>query len=206
MTASPRSAASRANCSRSGGTVAFRRRRRFGPPTIQRCPSTSASAPCPGMARNEAAGGTSMRRSCAVRRTARATGCSESRSTAAATRRASMSEMPSAALRATTRCCPSVRVPVLSKTTSSSRRASSRPRRSRTRSPARAASVVEMAMTRGIASPSACGHAITSTVTTLSAMKAPGAPAIHQPTAVAAAAAIATNVRSRAARRVSTLR
>jgi hypothetical protein len=52
----------------------------------------------------------------------------------------------------------------LSKATALSSRASSRPLRSRTRSPFRAPRVVEIEMTNGTASPSACGHAMTSTV------------------------------------------
>ena len=95
----------------------------------------------------------------------RAIGCSDSDSMPDAMRSASSSASPSATDMATTRNSPSVNVPVLSKITVSRFRASSSPRRSRTRRPLRAPSVVEMATTNGTASPSACGQAITSTVT-----------------------------------------
>ena len=68
----------------------------------------------------------------------------------------------------TTRNSPRVSVPVLSKNTAVTLRASSRPRRSRTSSPLRAPRAVEIATTSGTASPSACGQAMTSTVTTRS--------------------------------------
>ena len=60
---------------------------------------------------------------------------------------------------------PRVSVPVLSNSTASTARIRSSASRSFTRMPARADSAVEIAITSGIASPSACGHAITSTVT-----------------------------------------
>ena len=59
---------------------------------------------------------------------------------------------------------PFVSVPVLSKMTTSSSRARSSAIRSLTSSPFRAPSEVEIAMTSGIARPSACGQAMTSTV------------------------------------------
>ncbi len=97
---------------------------------------------------------------------ARASGCSESASTAPAS--------------ASSRSCrrragdgghsvdggrPLVSVPVLSNSTVSTVRIRSSASRSLTRMPARAASAVEMAMTSGMASPRACGQAMTSTVT-----------------------------------------
>ena len=99
--------------------------------------------------------------------------CSDSRSTAAAMRRASSSRTPLDRGEPTTRNSPRVSVPVLSNTTASRSRASSRPRRSRTSKPVRAPRVVEMATTSGTASPSACGQAMTSTVTTRSTANAP---------------------------------
>ena len=85
-------------------------------------------------------------------------------------------------------------MPVLSNTTASSSRASSRPRRSRTSSPLRAPSVVEIAMTSGTARPRAWGQAMTSTVTSRSTAYAASAPAASQAARVMAPAASATIV------------
>ena len=65
----------------------------------------------------------------------------------------------------TTRKLPSVSVPVLSIMTTFTRGATSRARRRRTSRPWRAPSEVERAATSGMARPSACGHAMTKTVT-----------------------------------------
>ena len=92
--------------------------------------------------------------------------------------------MPAREVISTTRNSPRVSVPVLSKNTALRLRASSRPRRSRTSKPFLAPSVVEMATTSGMASPSACGHAITRTVTTRSITNAACAPAMDHPTSV----------------------
>ena len=100
----------------------------------------------------------------AARTTARASGCSESASTAAATARTLPSSMPGAATRPLRTGWPRVRVPVLSKMTTCRSLARSSANRSFTSSPLRAPRVVLMATTRGIASPSACGHAMTRTV------------------------------------------
>ena len=64
-----------------------------------------------------------------------------------------------------TTCAPLVSVPVLSNSTVSIVRIRSRARRSLTRIPSRAATAVDSEITSGIASPRACGQAITSTVT-----------------------------------------
>ena len=75
-----------------------------------------------------------------------------------------------------------MRVPVLSKATVRMSRARSKASRLRTRIPWRAASAVAFTITRGIASPNACGHAMTSTVTARSTAKADGArPTSHSP-------------------------
>ena len=62
--------------------------------------------------------------------------------------------------------------------------------RSRTSTPARAASEVAMAITSGIARPSACGHEITSTVT-VRVMASPTSPSSVHTTNVTAPAAVA---------------
>jgi hypothetical protein len=88
----------------------------------------------------------------------------------------------------------------LSKTTTSSSRARSSANRSRTRKPLRAARVVEMEITRGMASPSAWGQAMTSTATTRRMTKPPGAPSATQTASVSRAAPMAMKVSQKAAR------
>ena len=97
---------------------------------------------------------------------ARAIRCSESPSSAAASRRASSSPIPSTVAISLTPVDPWVRVPVLSTAITCSSRAVSIASRSRISTPWAAASWVVFATTSGIASPSACGQAITRTVTT----------------------------------------
>ncbi len=82
-------------------------------------------------------------------------------------------------------------VPVLSNSTASTVRIRSSARRSLTRIPARAATPVEIAITNGIASPSACGHEITSTVTARSTASPVSPIALHT-TNVSAPAVTAT--------------
>ena len=74
---------------------------------------------------------------------------------------------------------PSVSVPVLSNSTALISRIRSSASRSFTRMPARAATAVESAITSGIARPSACGHAITSTVTVCSTASSASPTSIH---------------------------
>ena len=78
-------------------------------------------------------------------------------------------------------------------------RAASRAARWRIRRPFLAASVVEIAVTSGIASPSACGQATTSTVTTRSKINSADSPSAHHVIHVARAASIAMIVRRKAA-------
>ena len=101
----------------------------------------------------------------AAARMALAIGCSLSASTAAASVITSWRFHPSAAAWSTTAWFPFVNVPVLSNRTASMVRILSSASRFFTRIPARADVAVEMEITSGIASPSACGQAITSTVT-----------------------------------------
>ena len=72
---------------------------------------------------------------------------------------------PTVAATPVTACAPSVRVPVLSKSTTSMVRIRSSAIRSLMSTPDFAARSVEIAMTSGIARPKACGQAMTSTVT-----------------------------------------
>ena len=162
------------------GTATLRAFSSAGPPTSSVRPSTWAVTPTPGMAWKLVAEGGTIPRSLADRTMPWAMVCSESRSTAPASRSASCSAMPPVVVMPTTPNSPRVKVPVLSKTMAVRLRASSSPRRSRTRSPPRAPRVVEMAITNGTARPRACGQEITSTVTSRSTAKA-GSPrrAIH---------------------------
>ena len=120
--------------------------------------------PGPGRASNEVDLAGATPRSSAPRTIARASGCSESASTAAASRRSSSSPSPRDGATATRAGSPRVSVPVLSKMTTSTSLARSSAKRSLTSRPFRAPSVVLMAMTSGIARPSAWGQAMTSTV------------------------------------------
>ena len=96
---------------------------------------------------------------------ARATGCSLSASTAAANASTCSSLVPAVVTTPVTWCRPWVNVPVLSKSTTSTVRMRSSASRSLTSTPDLAARSVEIAITSGIAKPSACGQAMTSTVT-----------------------------------------
>ena len=112
------------------------------------------------------AGATSSPRSWAAARMALANGCSESVSAAAAS--ASTSSRPASPEDSTavTAGVPLVSVPVLSKRTTSTLRIRSSAKRSLIRTPLRAACAVARETTSGIASPSACGQAMTRTVMT----------------------------------------
>ena len=150
----------------SSGSVRPRSRSSDGPPTAYRTPSMTASTPRPVSARNPLA--SRLEPSTRARATiALASGCSLSASTAAAIASTSASVRPAATMPVTT-WLPFVSVPVLSKRTASTVRIRSSASRSLTRMPCLAATAVESAITRGIARPSACGQAITSTVTVVS--------------------------------------
>lgn len=96
--------------------------------------------------------------------TASARGCSENFSTAAAVARSRVSSTPGAATISTTSGCPSVKVPVLSNTTTVNLVAFSNAAAFLKRMPFIAPSPVPTMMAIGVASPSASGHAITNTV------------------------------------------
>jgi hypothetical protein len=136
------------------------------------------SAPLPGIARKS----DTSRRSGAASATARAIGCSESPSTEPASESSSSRETSAHVAVSAIPKRPSVSVPVLSKTTASMSRAFSNAIRLRTSSPLPAASAVDTATTSGIARPSACGQAMTITVTARSIANDSGFPsAIHVP-------------------------
>ena len=120
---------------------------------------------------------------------ARARGCSDSDSTAAANE-SRLSSSPSTAWTPVTRWLAFVSVPVLSNSTRSMTRTCSRASLSLTRIPLRAASPVEIETTKGMASPRACGQAITSTDTVRTTASS-GLPASSQAAAVTAATATA---------------
>ncbi len=151
-------------------------------------PSLSARTPRPLMASNSATAGRESPRSSADLRIPLAMVCSESPSIAAAMARALSWSQPSTVAIPTTPNSPLVSVPVLSKITVSISRACSSARRSRTRMPLLAPMAVEIATTSGMASPSAWGQAITSTVATRAITSTLKPTAIVQATAVTAAA------------------
>ena len=129
----------------------------------------------------------------AARTIARASGCSDGLSTAAAIcRRRSVSPAsgPVARARRPTRaCCPRVRVPVLSQTTARSFPAASRMAASRTRIPASAPRPVPAITAVGVARPMAQGQATTSTAMAVATARTRrgSAPSRYQPTKVATA-------------------
>ena len=99
--------------------------------------------------------------------------------------------MPAAAATPLTTCAPLVRVPVLSNRTVSIERIRSRASRSLTRMPACADTAVDNEITSGIASPRACGQAMTSTVTVRTTASSTS-PTADQATNVITPAAAAT--------------
>ncbi len=113
--------------------------------------------------------------------TARASGCSEPCSTAAARRRVSAAARPSArGVRAVTLMAPVVRVPVLSRTTVSMRRSRSRARGPLTRIPSWAPRPVAASSAVGVARPRAQGQATTRTATAAVTAACGAAPAPSQ--------------------------
>ena len=188
------------SASPSGG-VSRSSRSMFGPPTRISEPSTPALIPRPEADVNPEPVSPKPAASefpAAAAAIARATGCSLADSAAAASASRRPSETPAAAT-SVTACSPSVRVPVLSKRTTSMVRIRSSAIRSLISTPDFAARSVEMAMTRGIARPRACGQAMTRTVT-VRVTASSGLPrAAH--TAAVMSAAVSANQKSSAAAR-----
>ncbi len=125
-------------------------------------PSTVARSPLPPKDSKPVAAtsGSSFARSS----TALAIWCSDPRSRAAAVISRSVSSTPAAGVTWTTLGAPRVRVPVLSKTITSSLTASSRAAAFLISTPCRAPSPVPTMMAMGVARPSASGQAMTKTV------------------------------------------
>ena len=121
--------------------------------------------------------------------TARASGCSLPDSSAAAIRSASLESIAASAI-STSVGLPSVSVPVLSNATMRARCAISSAPASFTRMPWRAATPVPAMIAAGVASPSAQGHAITSTATAFSVACAQSP--LAKPHAIHVTSAIAT--------------
>ena len=167
----------------------------LGPPTCTKSAPTVALAPRPDIAENFFAVLSCSFLPFAKVTIAFAIGCSDSSSTEAAKASTSLTFAPSVMI-STTPCSPLVSVPVLSNNTTSIFLADSSAIRSRTSRPFFAARVVEIAVTRGTARPSACGQAITRTVTTLSRInEADWSLKNVQPIAVSIAAPSAINVK-----------
>ena len=121
-------------------------------------------APCPGTLSNSETTGAARPRRRASRTTASASGCSLSRSTAATRRSRSSSSVSSAVTISTTLGSPRVRVPVLSKTTVSRCAACSSAIACLKRIPRFAPRPVPTMIAVGVASPSASGQVMTTTV------------------------------------------
>ena len=132
-------------------------------PPSRRAPSSMASTPLPGSARNPSTGGGAIPSACARRRIALASGCSEYCSSAAAKRSSSAFPIPSAGNRSVTSGSPAVMVPVLSSATMSSLPASSWETAVLKRMPFFAPMPLPTMIATGVASPSAQGQEITST-------------------------------------------
>ena len=119
------------------------------------------------MERKSATAGSATPRSDAARTIASPSGCSLERSAAAATASNRSSVTPAAGCSPTTAGLPAVMVPVLSSTTVSTFASPSSAAPPFTRMPRRAATPVATMMAVGVASPSAHGHAMTSTAMAL---------------------------------------
>ena len=146
---------------------------------------TTATMPSPVMLLTSLALGRAMPRRLASATMPWAIGCSDWLSAAAAKASSWLSSPSCSNTMSVTPKRPSVRVPVLSNTTASSRRARSNAARSRISKPLLALSDVLTATTNGTASPSACGQATTMTVTMRSMAKLSGASSIsHQTSSV----------------------
>ena len=111
------------------------------------------------------------------------------RCTAAASPSASSRSIPGAVSNAVTAGRPTVSVPVLSNATTLIRCASSSASASLISTPCRAATPVPAMIAAGVASPSAHGHAITSTATAFSTAVSTLAPWTNQPASVTSAIA-----------------
>src|SRR5581483_2639028 len=107
--------------SRPGGTANPNPPRNPADPTAPRRPSTRAATPAPGVSRNSLAGGSRPNRWRPASATALPKWCEESCSTAAASRSTSSGVKPFSASIRSTVGWPTVRVPVLSNTTTRAR-------------------------------------------------------------------------------------
>ena len=143
-----------------------------------------ARAPLPGSARKDSPALTGSPRSRAAATIARATGCSEPSSTAAAIRRSSPSSSPTAAATRESSIRPVVTVPVLSRTIVSTRRVCSSTSGPAISIPSCEPRPVPTSSAVGVASPSAHGQAMMSVATAaVKAISGP-APSRSQPASV----------------------
>ena len=134
---------------------------------------------------------------------ARPAGCSLPSSADAARRSASSASTPGAATTRATRIRPSVRVPVLSRTTVVTLRVDSSASGPRTRIPIWAPRPVPTISAIGVASPSAQGQAMMSTETATSIERPAPCPVASHPASVARASAITTGTKTAETRSAS---
>ena len=164
--------------------------------TATSCPPTTADAPAPGSILCPVLGGMSMDRSLAPSTTARATGCSEPDSAAAARARTSSSANPASGITSVSLMAPSVTVPVLSSRTISAACAVSKTSPPLNRMPSSAARPVPGDDRGGRGQTERTGHAINRTATAYSSA-CPGSALARpsQPANVATAMSITTGTK-----------
>ncbi len=169
-------------------------------PTTTTRPATVARAPYPGTFSKRSTGYIGARTAAARATTALARGCSDSRSTAAASARTSVSSIPST-MRSVTSGSPLVSVPVLSITTVSTRAAVSIPVACLNSTPRFAPRPLPIMIAVGVANPNASGQVITTTVIAKSTASLAGRSlkTSHE-TSVSAPPIRATNTNQNAAR------
>src|SRR6266850_1882969 len=174
-------------------------------PSSTRPSGAMASTPWPGIVTNPATGGNASPSALACSTTAAPIGCSEPCSAAAASASTSLAGVPSSATTSVTAGRPTVSVPVLSKTTVSTRCRVSSAVALRNSTPCSAPRPAATMIAVGVARPIAHGQAMTSTATAfVSAWSAEGAgPSSHQPRNVSAAMTSTTGTKTAATRSAS---
>ncbi len=203
ITVDPSASAPRnASASDASGSAAHCSASHDGRPTATARPSTTPWTPSPAVATKPSTA--SRDPAPAASTTARATGCSDRASRAAATRTSSSPSTPDAATARTSDMTPVVTVPVLSSSTVSMRRVDSRTSGPVMRIPSWAPRPVPTRSAVGVASPRAHGHAMIRVATAAVNAASGGKPSSSQPTSVPTASTSTTGTKTaetRSARR-----
>ena len=169
-------------------------------PTVTTRSPARPRTPAPSRTVNSVTDGRPPNRAAASRAIAWPMGCSDASSTAPASSSASFSSVPGEVLTPTTFMTPSVRVPVLSSTTTRIRRAGSSARAPLTRMPSSAPRPTAATSAVGVARPSAHGQATTRTATAALQAAAADTPAPSQKPSVAQARLITQGTKTAAIR------